>query len=257
MKNIIAIIALLLVIVVAWWGYSYFKNDSVNNNEVAVGSYESFTFTDTTTNESVVVSFSDSGNRALFTGLGYVDEVLEQAISASGARYVNADESVVVWNKGNEVTVFIDDEIVFTGITPDDSGVSIINYADLHRYIWVWEDTLVEGEMETKVPNEAGDFEITLSENGMIGVTTDCNNAGGNYTLNNSALTISSDMMRTQMYCEGAMEDDFLGDLMLMTVLEFTSEGKLQLANADSSIIMTFARGNEAPEVAEVAPVVE
>lgn len=257
MKNIIISIVVLLVVAGgAWWIFNKI-NDGANTGDEFIGSYEMFTFTDPETGDSVMVSFSDNGNRALFTGLGYTEEVLEQAISASGARYVNTDESLVVWNKGDEITVFINDEIVFEGITGNDSGVNVAVYDDMYRYVWVWENTVLAGEDEDKEPATAGDFELTLSDDGMIGVNTDCNNAGGRYTLNNGALNISDDMVRTAMYCEGSMEDDFLSDLLGMTVLEVNAN-TLRLANGDESVVMNFSRGGEAPDVdVEVTSVVQ
>ncbi len=40
---------------------------------------------------------------------------LPRAISASGARYASPDEKEVLWNKGDEVTYWLNGEIVFSG----------------------------------------------------------------------------------------------------------------------------------------------
>lgn len=40
---------------------------------------------------------------------------LERAVSASGARYVNEDESIVYWAKGRKAFIEIDGEIVLCG----------------------------------------------------------------------------------------------------------------------------------------------
>lgn len=61
----------------------------------------------------VVVSFDAEGGTALLhSGLGYTNVRLTQTAAASGARYENTELGLVVWNKGNEVTVYVNDEPV-------------------------------------------------------------------------------------------------------------------------------------------------
>lgn len=52
---------------------------------------------------------------------------LERAISASGARYANEDESIVYWNKGKSAFVEVDGEIVLRG------REAVIDEQDLSR----------------------------------------------------------------------------------------------------------------------------
>ena len=68
-----------------------------------------------TSSEQVQVVFNNTLDQALLTGLGYTDHVLPRAVSGSGARYEDATSSLVLWNKGDEVTITKDGQTLFVG----------------------------------------------------------------------------------------------------------------------------------------------
>lgn len=74
-------------------------------------------FSNAQTGESISVTFDNVADTATMTGAGHTGLVFTHAISASGARYVNEEENLVLWNKGNEITLYENDQPVFVGIT--------------------------------------------------------------------------------------------------------------------------------------------
>jgi membrane-bound inhibitor of C-type lysozyme len=55
----------------------------------------------------------DNDAATVTVGLPDGEVTLPRAISASGARYANSDESIVFWNKGDEAFVEVNGEIVY------------------------------------------------------------------------------------------------------------------------------------------------
>lgn len=103
-KLIIALIAL----GAAFWVFQAFW--PMNKNVIGA----SFVATDGTTIEVV---FDNSADTATMSGVGYEELVFNRAISASGARYKNSEVGLVLWNKGDEITLYdSNNEPIFTGI---------------------------------------------------------------------------------------------------------------------------------------------
>jgi membrane-bound inhibitor of C-type lysozyme len=57
----------------------------------------------------------DNDADTVTVGLPDGEVTLPRAISASGARYANEDESIVFWNKGDEAMVQVNGDIVYQG----------------------------------------------------------------------------------------------------------------------------------------------
>ncbi len=71
---------------------------------------------------------------------------------------------------------------------------------------WLWMHT-TEGSLKTE-PKKKDVFTITFNSEAGVSITTDCNNGGGSYTIDQSKLKISN-IISTRMYCEGAQETVF------------------------------------------------
>ena len=69
---------------------------------------------------------------------------------------------------------------------------------------WQWVDTA--GTFATTSATTR--FILTFNNDGSVRSTTDCNNLGGLYKLNDTALTFG-DMFSTLMYCEGSQEQTY------------------------------------------------
>lgn len=59
------------------------------------------------------VDMSSDGNSVVLNYENIKDQKLDIAMSASGARYTNSDESIVFWNKGEDGMILINDKVVF------------------------------------------------------------------------------------------------------------------------------------------------
>jgi len=161
---------------------------------------ERFEFTNAES-ESVTVAFPEE--YAILTGLGYTDLVLTQAISASGARYTNT-EGFELWNKGNEITISKDGEILFTGSTEQSESFSLFD-------AWVWRTMVVGGDAVVE-PSRPDAFIITFDSEGRVSGTTDCNSFSGAYTREGDVITVGP-LASTKMFCADSQESQFTGAL--------------------------------------------
>ncbi len=63
----------------------------------------------------IEVEYTKDGKTALLSGLDFDELSLKSVVSASGAKYENAEEKVILWNKGDDVIVYQSDKKVFEG----------------------------------------------------------------------------------------------------------------------------------------------
>ena len=109
---------------------------------------------------------------------------------------------------------------------------------------WVWVETEMGDETIIR-PNSAGDFWLNLNEDEpKVVIMTDCNNASGTFTVWSNGEISFGAMMSTQMFCEGAKEDVFLGQIGLARTYLLDENG-LHLAMEADSGIMHFVRAEE------------
>jgi len=137
-KNSVVVIALVIVAIGGTYFITHKKagDTPVPTTEV-VGKPINATFV--SGNEQVPATFLDDSVTFYYSALGTT--TLPRAISASGARYANDDESIVFWNKGNQLTLFKDNTIIFTGETEpktnestfSDDDFSFVYPTDLHQ----------------------------------------------------------------------------------------------------------------------------
>ena len=72
-------------------------------------------YTNTDYGTSVNVVYDQGAKTATLDSRSYHGVVLSQTVSADGARYENKDQGLVLWNKGDKVTLYKNDTIIFTG----------------------------------------------------------------------------------------------------------------------------------------------
>lgn len=105
---------------------------------------------------------------------------------------------------------------------------------------WRWIETLYNDERIIK-PKKEGVFTIAFLNDGTFGVTTDCNSMGGKYVADKSKGTISfTEIVSTEMYCEGSQESEFASMLQNASAYHFTSRGELKLDLKFDSGTVTF-----------------
>jgi heat shock protein HslJ len=90
-------------------------------------------------------------------------------------------------------------------------------------------------------PKVAGKFTLNFTQNGgRFSVGTDCNSGGGSYSLASDNTIVMSDMMSTQMFCEGSQEGEFFKLLSEVQKYHFTSKGELILDLKSNSGSVVF-----------------
>lgn len=103
---------------------------------------------------------------------------------------------------------------------------------------WTWIRTEYTSE-PSFVPQKRTAFKLIFGANGAFSAETDCNGMGGKYEANKTSLTLS-DMMSTQMYCEGSDEGTFSAMLRDVSSYSFGTKGELLLKNKTSDTMMIF-----------------
>lgn len=257
MKRVVMGIVLLGVIVGGFWYLQSQKKQA--QTEIAV-TYVS----ESGTELPVVFNTKERTVTVTLPELGEV--VLAQTVSASGARYANEDESIVVWEKGGEITITIQDEVVYQGLvieevstkndgddvsdsensTPkNDDATAEQETGSTERSLlgeWVWEKTHMNDDT-VHTPSTVGKFGLTLSKDGTVFGTTDCNNFSGTFTAQDGVIEFSP-LASTLMYCEGSSESKFMQGVSESTRYMITDEGNLVLMIAYDSGSVIFTKKN-------------
>jgi heat shock protein HslJ len=99
--------------------------------------------------------------------------------------------------------------------------------AGLQSKTWTWERTIYNNDTE-QMPNEAGAFTLTFTDEGQVQVTTDCNNMRGSYTVEEHRLKFGM-LASTRMYCQDSQEELFAYTLGHVTSHFINDEGQLIL----------------------------
>ena len=107
---------------------------------------------------------------------------------------------------------------------------------DMKTWEWV-EASYKDGRNIT--PRQPNRFSLKFSEDGTFSASTDCNGIGGEYSVQNRAISFNN-MMSTLMYCEGSQETDFRLLLENAGKYHFTSKGELVLSLKFDSGLATF-----------------
>lgn len=187
----------------------------------------------------VPATFYNGGNKVEFYHEDLGDVSLETAVSASGARYANADESLVFWEHQGELTIYVDDEEAFVGRikeTPDYSNLSLIGK-------WDFDKAVISNEDITFKQNDK--FSINFQEDGSVNGTTDCNNFMGSYEVEEAESSLSfSALATTMMYCESSEESDYLSFLESVKSYSFASPEELVI-NLEGDDSLHFTKSNE------------
>lgn len=213
---LIVLVAVAITCSVLWFGKKDAQAPMVEQEA------PTFVFTSVEAGESINVSFNQADDTATMSGLGYEDVVLTQAVSASGARYVNEELGLELWNKGDEITLSENGDAVFTGTTEpaeeieDDSvtettpsdEASVLTEESLSAHAWVWKETSMNND-EVITPKKADAFSLTFSLEGRVNGTTDCNRFSGSYTVTDTGTLSFGPLASTLMFCENSQETEF------------------------------------------------
>lgn len=249
-KDILAIVVLIVVVIGlgSLIGLSGASNIvGPNLTDPIIGN-----FTSVTTGDQLVATFGDG--QVDFTYGDWGPMSLPQTISASGARYANDDESIVLWNKGDEVTLYKDNRVIFQGTASVDDSDSVMppssklpagseapgTQEQLVAKPWVWTgSTLKDG---TKVePKKAGAFTINFTADGKVRGKTDCNAFSGSYFFGSDGVIVFGALASTKIYCEGAQEGVYTAELSAVSAYQVATDS-LTLKLQDGGT-MSFRQG--------------
>jgi heat shock protein HslJ len=193
-------------------------------------SAEAPTLSDPATAERTVIEYTNEGDTARvavgyrgdtveLNGLSFENEVLERVETASGVRYEKADKSVAFWTKGDEATIYVNNETVFTGIDSSipaeelasaEAAAAVVETSGvtLTSGSWIWKETTPTGS-EVVVPTDPAEFSLTFSVGEQVTGTTDCNNFSGSYSTATGTVSFGA-LAMTKMFCEDSLESDFV-----------------------------------------------
>lgn len=106
-----------------------------------------------------------------------------------------------------------------------------------------WEWTAIEAMdgMNQTVVKDSAEHTIIFNKDGSYGIKADCNIGGGNYTVNGSALKLTSPVT-TLIFCGNESHEQlYLASLQNVTAYTVTPAGKLQLSLGETGNRMVFA----------------
>lgn len=211
-------------------------------------------FSDGTT--TIPVTFNNNDMTVTFSHpqLGTDAITLVSAISASGARYANADESIVFWEHQSEGTIFVNDENVFKGALVDENATveAVVDEA-LTANTWTWKNT-TDATGAVTTPKDAIAFTLTFNADGSTHGTTDCNNFSGGYTLGEAGSLAFSPLASTMKYCEGSEETVFTKSVSEVKSYSLSGD-TLTLTTEDGSQVL-LQKSTDKETVTETTPVV-
>lgn len=149
MKIILGIIGAAVLLVI---GYMLWVYGPAADEEVRTVREETLVCADGT---EIGTAFLENEN--IIVTLRGVPYELEPAVSASGARYANDDESFVFWNNGDESMILVDGEVAYEECRvpgteapedeDEDEGAATSSVADLIRNVSVEPDDVIESPL--------------------------------------------------------------------------------------------------------------
>lgn len=215
-----------------WYSYQSKSVQQIANQAIT----NTVEFIDPSSDERVTVVFNQTDDTATLTGLGYTNLVLQPAVSASGARYVNNDEGLEVWNRGEGMTITRLDEQIFSG-----NAGGLTEAEKLATGTWVWQAT-TKGEQVIE-PTTTDAFTLTFDgQTKQVNGTTDCNSIFGPYTVSDTNALTLGPLGMTKMFCPDSQETIFAEGLAQVTTFSFNGAGALVLEFASSTGFMLFGQ---------------
>jgi membrane-bound inhibitor of C-type lysozyme len=118
--NFKKVILLIIVLVSGFFAYDFFfKKEKVEYKEtekVEQISGSEILYTNSENNQNLRVLYDNEKNTASIYS-GEPDEIILNATtSASGAKYENLERGIVLWNKEKEVSLYLNESLIFSGV---------------------------------------------------------------------------------------------------------------------------------------------
>lgn len=139
---------------------------------------------------------------------------------------------------GKSAYLKLDDTNHWAIVEPDFPGEADPNVMTLGMKTWVWQRALYNDGREL-LPAQTDAFTLAFADDGTVSITTDCNSAGGAYTVDGDTLQFA-DLYSTLMYCDGSQEAEFLALMRDVRSFHFIGRGELVLSLLYDSGTVTF-----------------
>jgi heat shock protein HslJ len=241
-KTKILLITLVIIIIGTFVLYgvrSTVKKESVEQQIEQVSATTTVYFSDSGEQQAQVTYKSDTTALLTLSNTEYQNTPFTIATSASGARYENTEQGLVLWEKAPQLTIYKNDEPIFEGSNEQNKDFK----KELVGSKWIWYETII-GEVSNSnskrvSPEQEGKFSLTFTEDGQVNGVTDCNNFGGTYTIEKNKIKFGS-FMSTLMYCEGSKEQDFISMIQDGTIE--TNPYSFDLVTASSTVFFSKAQ---------------
>lgn len=171
--------------------------------------------------EEVQATFTATDVTVTEATLGTV--TLRQVDSGSGGLYTNDTETITLWDRGDKITIWQGETMLFEGYGEKPTG----DVRELSGTVWTWE-RLSKSDGTEMTPKTPDTFSLTFEE-GRVSGTTDCNSFSGAYTVVGTDTISFGPLASTKMYCEGSEEDTFTGALGEVDQFKIDASGTLFL----------------------------
>ena len=221
LRTISFLIVLILLSFGVWYGIT-------NNQQKLMEQYvtQEITFINVH-DEPATILFNLEQNTATLFYDEYQEIKLVGVEADLGSKYVNEEYNITVWHKGEDVTIYKDDQIIFTNIIEVVRDTFNPEQSDsLEGFVWIWEQTIMNND-DIINPNNPGVFSLTF-EDGKVFGKTDCNNFSGSYQTQNNRILFTP-FVSTLMYCEGSQENQFAQMISNSDSFMFDGDGNLIL----------------------------
>ncbi len=170
-------------------------------------------------------------------------EVIGDQVEIDGEKRYESEEGIIFWIQGEKAFLEEDGNALLNNCSIQEKEIEEDNYQVDDNLIgkWKWEKTIYSNGEEI-TPSE-DDFILTLSEDGSMTATTDCNNISGNFRAAGNMIEFSNPIM-TKMYCEDSLEDEFVkvlntADDYLFEEDTLTITLNEDIINGDASVIFS------------------
>ncbi len=118
--------------------------------------------------------------------------------------------------------------------------VLILNYGKgLEDRTWVVEEMNIDGTMTAPID---GVISYAVFEDGTVAGGAGCNNYNGSYEVDGSSMTIGP-LASTQMFCEGAMDQEFAYLTLLGSADSYKVSGNDLTLSSGDTVLIKYSEG--------------
>lgn len=130
-------------------------------------------------------------------------------------------------------------EVIHAKLPPGSQPVP--RASEVTRVKWIWKTTvLADGTVIS--PKKSDAFTMTLTADGHVQGTTDCNGFGGDYVFGSDGIISFGPFASTLMYCDGSQEQDFTKYLADGTQMKLDASGNLVISIKDNGGKIIFTK---------------